>query len=91
MNTVQSSSKEKEEESKSKEEEWESKKIWNGRNDWIRTSDPYSPRVVRYQAALRSADQIVIKGIYSKANPYFQFRLFFAVSCLDIKVLDIHK
>ena len=26
----------------------------NGRNDWIRTSDPQSPRLVRYQTALRS-------------------------------------
>ena len=26
----------------------------SGRSDWIRTSDPYPPRIVRYRAALRS-------------------------------------
>ena len=25
----------------------------NGRGDWIRTSDPHTPSVMRYQAALR--------------------------------------
>jgi hypothetical protein len=26
----------------------------NGRSDWIRTSDPQTPSLMRYQAALRS-------------------------------------
>jgi hypothetical protein len=28
--------------------------VKNGRSDWIRTSDPHTPSVMRYQAALRS-------------------------------------
>ena len=30
----------------------------DGRDDWIRTSDPHNPIVVRYQTAPRPADQI---------------------------------
>ncbi len=36
----------------------------NGRADWIRTSDPYTPSVVRYQTALRPA-----KGIRQLHRP----------------------
>ena len=30
----------------------------DGRDDWIRTSDPHNPIVVRYQTAPRPVDQI---------------------------------
>ena len=40
---------------------WMSK---NGRSDWIRTSDPYSPRVVRYRTALRSDCPAIARGTH---------------------------
>ena len=39
-----------------------------GRGDWIRTSDPLRPRQVRYQAALRPDNLIIVPGLHVRRN-----------------------
>ena len=41
-----------------------SERLLFGRDDWIRTSGPYVPNVVRYRAALHPANRVQIYPIF---------------------------
>ena len=47
--------------------------LWgkNGRSGGIRTHDPYTPSIVRYQAALRSGRGTVIPAHHARRNRLF--------------------
>ena len=39
-------------------------KVLKSRDDWIRTSDPYVPNVVRYRAALHPVNILMLKASF---------------------------
>jgi hypothetical protein len=57
----------------------------NGRSGGIRTHDPYTPSIVRYQAALRSGRGPVIPARHAIRNRLFTLSRFVRNICLPTK------